>query len=375
VFEILSNTSHVHLLLNHVPTTAFVVALVLFIVSLFNGSEALKKTGLAMFFFIAAVTVATYTSGSAAEAWLRGTSVKSELPPNVVAAAIHEHEDAALWATALMELTGFFSWLALWQWKSVKRLPSWNTPLVLVLAALTFVAMSRTAYLGGHISHLEIRPDVVARHQACLAIVDQEVKHPGSTPNAPENCPWQTAAAEVHAVTDGAAANAPAEGNTEAGGASTPNMARRLGDFVIGHTWMWPTLETLHFVGLCMLFTVVLIVNLRLLGAIKMVPVSAVYQMLPIGMLGFAINLVTGMLFFVGIPQQYNANPVFYWKIVFVLLGGLNVMYFMLVDDAWRTDAGRDVTVAPRIAAASAIAIWVAVLYCGHMLPFIGNAF
>ena len=121
MIELLSNTSHVHLLLNHVPTTAFVVALVLYIVSLFNGSEALKKAGLAMFFLIAAVTIATYTSGSAAEAWLRGTNVKSEFPPDVVSAAIHEHEDAALWATALMELTGFLSWLALWQLKTVRR--------------------------------------------------------------------------------------------------------------------------------------------------------------------------------------------------------------------------------------------------------------
>lgn len=363
MFEILSNTSHVHLLLNHVPTTAFVAALVLFIVSLFTRSDALKKAGLAIFFLIAAVTIATYTSGSAAEAWLRGTSAKSELPPNVVAAAIHEHEDAALWATALMELTGFFSWLALWQWKTAKRLPGWNTPVVLVLALLSFVAMSRTAYLGGHIAHIEIRPDVVAQHNACLAVVDQEVKHPGSVPNAPENCPWQTAADRVAATT----------GATT--GAATPNMARRLGDFVIGHTWMWPTLETLHFVGLCMLFTTVLIVNLRLLGAIPMVPLSAVYQMLPIGMLGFAVNLITGMLFFIGIPAQYNGNPVFYWKMVFVLLGGLNVMYFMLVEEAWRTPAGRGVSVGPRIAAASAIFIWAAVLYCGHMLPFIGNAF
>jgi hypothetical protein len=362
VIEILGNTSHVHLLLNHVPTTAFVVALVLFVVSLFNGSEALKKAGLAMFFLIAAVTIATYTSGSAAEAWLRGTGVKSELPSTVVSAAIHEHEDAALWATALMELTGFFSWLALWQWKTVRRLPGWNTPLVLVLAVLSFVAMSRTAFLGGHITHLEIRPEVVERHKACLALVDQEVKHPGSVPNAPDTCPWQAAFDEVGAARETAATAA-------------PNEARQLGDFVIGHTWMWPTLETLHFVGLCLLFTTVLIVNLRLLGAIKIVPVSAVYQMLPIGMLGFAVNLITGMLFFVGIPSQYNGNPVFYWKIAFVLLGGLNVMYFMVVDDAWRAGAGRDVGAGPKIAAASAIFIWVAVLYCGHMLPFIGNAF
>src|SRR5207245_11701172 len=122
VIELLSNTAHVHLLLNHLPTTAFSIGLVLFVLALANANEMLKKASLGIFVLVAGVTIATYTSGASGEAWLRGINVKSELPPNVLSAAIHEHADSALWATALMELTGFFSWLALWQWKSVKRL-------------------------------------------------------------------------------------------------------------------------------------------------------------------------------------------------------------------------------------------------------------
>ena len=359
---ILSNTSHIHLLLNHVPTTAFFAGLVIYVIALLSRNEALTKTGLGIFFMVAVITIATYTSGNAAEAFLRGIGTRSEMPINVMSAAIREHEDAALWATLFMEITGFFSWLTLWQWKSAKKLPAWNLPLVLVLALFSFVVMSRTAYLGGHISHIEIRPEVVARHDACLALVDAATKHPGSIKNAPAGCPWQTAVDEV----------------TAARGAAIPNTAsqtRDLGLFVTTHTWMWPTLETVHFVGLCMLFTAVLIVNLRLLGVMKVVPYSAVYQVLPLGMIGFAINLVSGMLFFIGVPSQYNANGTFYWKIVFVLLGGLNVTYFMLVDETWSAGSGVDAPLGSKIAAASAIFIWIAVLFCGHMLPFIGNAF
>jgi uncharacterized membrane protein len=361
VIAFLSNTAHVHLLLNHVPTTLFAAALVVFVIALATKNDTLTKTSLAGFFLVAAVTIATYTSGSAAEAMLRGMGTSSELPPDVLSDAIHMHEDAALWASILMGLTGFFSWLALWQGRSVKGRPAWSLPVVLVLALASFAAMSRTAVLGGRISHVEVRDEVVARHNACLALVDEEVKHPGTVPNAPESCPWQAAVDEV----------------AKAAGPSQPyvSTSRELGDFVIGHTWMWPTLETLHFVGLCLLFTAVLIVNLRLLGMITVVPYSAVYQLLPIGMVGFAINLVTGMLFFVGIPTQYNANPVFYWKIAFVLLGGLNATYFLLVDDTWRVESGVAAPLSAKLAAGSAIFIWVAVLYCGHMLPFIGNAF
>src|SRR5262245_41104406 len=97
----------------------------------------------------------------------------SELPANVLSDAIHEDADAALWATILTGVTGFFWWLALWQRKTVRTPPPWRTPLVFVLALLSFAAMSRTAYIGVHIYHVELRPDVVARHKVCLDLVDQ----------------------------------------------------------------------------------------------------------------------------------------------------------------------------------------------------------
>ena len=119
----------------------------------------------------------------------------------------------------------------------------------------------------------------------------------------------------------------------------------------------------------------VLIVNLRMLGMIKNVSYAAVYQLLPIGMLGFGLNLITGMMFFIGATGQYVHNIAFYWKMVFVILGGLNVAYFLLDENVWKVKAGDDAPLSSKIAAASAIFIWFAVLFCGHMLPFIGDAF
>jgi hypothetical protein len=57
------------------------------------------------------------------------------------------------------------------------------------------------------------------------------------------------------------------------------------------------------------------------------------------------------------------------------VLGGVNLLYFMLEDEVWAIGAGDDAPRASKIAAASAIFLWAAVLFCGHMLPFIGNAF
>ena len=47
----------------------------------------------------------------------------------------------------------------------------------------------------------------------------------------------------------------------------------------------------------------------------------------------------------------------------------------MLDDEPWEVESGVDAPMTAKFAAASAIFIWAAVLYCGHMLPFIGNSF
>ncbi len=318
MIELLSNPAHVHLLLNHVPTIGFGLALAIFVLAQARKNDDLKRVALAMFFGVAVVAIATYLSGAAGEAVVRDLSDVSQT-------AIRAHEDAALLAFVFMEITGFFAWLALWQWRRVSQLAGWTLPAVVVLSVVTFGLMARAAQLGSEIHHPEIR------------------------------------SAEVGTVTE---SEGPATG-----------AARSIGLFVTGHTWVWPTSETLHFVGLSMLFTVVLIVDLRMLGMAKRVPYSAVYQLLPIGMLGFGINLITGLLFFLGTPEQYVNNKVFFWKMVFVVLGGLNVAYFMLLDEVWAVQAGDDAPLTSKIAAASAIFLWVAVLFCGHMLPFIGNAF
>jgi hypothetical protein len=395
VVELLSNSSHLHVLLNHVPTIGFGLGLALFVVALARKNDGLKRTSLALFFVVATVAIATYVTGNGAESVIKGR-------PDVSQAAIRAHEDAALLAFTFMEVTGFFAWLALWQWRRVTHLAGWNVPVVLLLAVVTFGLMAKAATLGGEIRHSEILSAQVAIDEGHKAF-DRDARQYDLDPKTllegdklePILPQFKVLTANdlfeaigygkistrqvLARLVPGQAfrekvpdADAPAATSADEGAQGT---ARTIGLFVSGQTWVWPTCETLHFVGLCMLFTVVLIVDLRMLGMIRNVSFEAVYQLLPIGMLGFGINLVTGMLFFIGVPGQYVHNGTFFFKIVFVLLGGLNVLYFTVDDEPWAVKAGDDAPVTAKIAAASAIFVWVAVLFCGHMLPFIGNAF
>ena len=316
------NLAHIHLLLNHFPTVGFGIALGLFLVAIIRKNEDLKRTSLVVFFLIAALAIPTYLSGSAALETLC-SGAEHECPPGVSMATVRAHEDAALFGFILMEITGFVAWLGIWQFRLISRTPRWNAAAVLILSILTFGLMARAANIGGGIRHPEI-----------------------------EAVPQTPVAAD------------PVQGT-----------ARTLGAYITGHTWVWPSCETLHFVGLSILFTVLLLVDLRFLGVGKSMSFAALYQILPLGMLGFALNLVTGMFFFIGAPEQYTKNPIFYWKILFVILGAVNILYFMLLDEPWTVGAGDDAPLTAKLAAGSAIFVWVGVLFFGHMLPFLGNAF
>src|SRR4029450_2397246 len=103
--------------------------------------------------------------------------------------------------------------------------------------------------------------------------------------------------------------------------------ATELSHFMTGSKWMWPLCETLHFIGLALLVGVVGMLDLRLLGRMRHLSFAAVHSLIPWGILGFVITLVTGVLFFVGAPEQYLSNVAFWYKLGFLAMAGLNVLY------------------------------------------------
>jgi hypothetical protein len=279
-----------------------------------------------LFFLVAVMAIPTFVTGGAAE---RVLCPELQCPPDINPVTIRKHEDIALFAFALMEITGFFSWLGLWQLRR-RAISTAHWTVVLLAAVVTFAFMAWAAMEGGEIRHPEIR----AASEAA-----------------------ETAANETEPPT---------------------GVAREIGAVIAGNTgigWIWPACEALHFVGLCMLFAVVLSVDLRILGLARALSFQALYQLLPFGMLGFILNLATGMAFFLAAPGQYVNNVEFHRKLIFIILAGVNVLYFMLADEAWMIKENGDAPFRAKAVAAITIFIWIGILYYGHMLPFLGNAF
>jgi uncharacterized membrane protein len=227
--------------------------------------------------------------------------------PGVSQDVMTAHQDAALLALIVMEIMAFVAWAALWRFRK------WHEAGILVLAILTFGLMASAANIGGHIRHPEI-------------------------------------------LAEGMAAPVPGWPQTAAAGAA----------LVLDNPWVWPILEVLHFIGLCLLFGIVLLVNLRLLGFVRGVGFTDVKRLLPWAMVGLAINIVTGMLFFLASPAQYTENSAFVWKMGVMLVAAVAMLYPTMSDEDRAPLTGR-------IIAAGSICLWVGVIFLGRYLPYLGS--
>jgi hypothetical protein len=136
--------------------------------------------------------------------------------------------------------------------------------------------------------------------------------------------------------------------------------------------WGWPMAESVHFLGLSMLVGCIGVFDLRLLGMAKQIPIVALHKLIPLGLLGFAINIASGSLFLLTEPDQYIYNPSFQFKVLFILLAGANAFTFYLT--AYRRVTAPDAPPdAPRIAkavAAVSLSLWIGVIVCGRLLTF-----
>jgi hypothetical protein len=351
------NVAHLHLLLNHVPTVGSVVALGLLILALVRRDERLTHAGLEVLFLIAVLTLPVYLSGVAAHQKLRDQ-------PGVSDDAMRVHHDAALAGFTVTEFAGFVGWIALWQSRRRGHAAPGLVPAVMLLSMVALALMARAATLGGEIRHPEIRT--------------------GASANAAASADAQAGAASADAPARAASADAPARAastDDPERAASTDDSERfvtsRISMFMVGSTWGWPACETVHFLGLSLIFGVLMAVNLRILGVMKHVPFADVHRLLPWGMLGFGANLITGMLFYIGQPKQYIDSSPFYWKVVFLMIAGANFLYLTVFTKAWAADGSVRFDSSPTEKAMALLSMfsWLAVLYGGRMLPFIGHSF
>jgi uncharacterized membrane protein len=302
--------AHVHIVLNHIPSLGSIAGLILLGAAIYTKNDQLKKFAFVVLVFVTLAVLPTYITGAEAQ---RAVS-KS---PSVSLAMIQVHQNAAMLTLVGMTFAGAFAWFGLWEFRRFTRAGSLTTMGTLVFGIVSAALILNTASLGGKVSHPEVR----AQADAAVA----------------ESAGWRD----------------PIE------------------LFVNDHGWMWPALETMHFIGMALLFGVSLLLLLRMLGAMKSIPFAGLHRLLPMGVVGFVVNVLTGMLFFIASPGIYLGKLGFHIKIASIVVAAIPLLYFTLFDEAWQMDSNQPAPLKAKFAAVATFGLLITAMIYGRFLPFL----
>jgi hypothetical protein len=135
--------------------------------------------------------------------------------------------------------------------------------------------------------------------------------------------------------------------------------------------WAYPSVLTLHTVGLGLVVGLSVVIDLRLLGWSARTPLGAFAGLFPLIGWAFVLNAVTGGLLFMADASTKGRQPLMAVKLALIALAlGLTWRTRRMVHSARAGGAPPSVTLARGVAGGS-LFLWAAAIAAGRMLAYL----
>jgi hypothetical protein len=138
--------------------------------------------------------------------------------------------------------------------------------------------------------------------------------------------------------------------------------------------WLYPSIEILHIFGFVTLVGSIAMLDLRLLGLSRQIPVRALAgHLLPWTFGALIVIVPTGLMMFVAHASDFISNTAFVLKLSLIFGAGLNAAVFHM--GPYRTVGQWDTAIATPTAAKFhamvSLLIWMGVISCGRLLAYL----
>jgi hypothetical protein len=164
---------------------------------------------------------------------------------------------------------------------------------------------------------------------------------------------------------------------TPAGGPLGALEASGFGQAMRQWLWLYPSVETVHIVGIGLLFGSIAVLDLRLLGLSRTISVRTLAKhVLPWTAASFLLIVPSGLMMFTAHATEFIDSPVFVLKMCLIMAAGLNAALFHTMvfrtADVWDAEDMRKLPPPPsaRVSAALSLLIWISVIACGRLLAY-----
>jgi|SRR5438105_4504147 len=139
--------------------------------------------------------------------------------------------------------------------------------------------------------------------------------------------------------------------------------------------WVFPSIEAIHVLAIVIVIGSITRLDMRLMGLIwRDRPVSQVSEeMLPWTWTSFAVAAMFGLMLWASKPFTYFGIAFFDFKMILILLAGMNMLVFQFSVNKSVGVWDRDPIPPPavRIAGAVSMAFWLCVVICGRLIGFV----
>ena len=134
--------------------------------------------------------------------------------------------------------------------------------------------------------------------------------------------------------------------------------------------WAYPTVLTLHTVGMAILVGASFVVNLRVLQVSGLIPLHRLQPLYRIIWIGFAINLASGLVLFLTEAADRVVDPVFYVKMtsIAVALALGAVVKRRAIDPAGAPPVA---SLQTRSFAAASLGMWTVAIVAGRLMAYL----
>ncbi len=144
--------------------------------------------------------------------------------------------------------------------------------------------------------------------------------------------------------------------------------------------WLLPVWKTLHYFAIAAVVGIVGLIDLRIFGVAKALPLRPLQRLMPWAGVAFSAAAVTGYVLLRLNPANSLGPPLnvaFAAKIVFLVLIGLNDILYVATGLKRQVDAvgaGESASASAKIVAGVSLALWAGVVYWSRMLTFLAGA-
>jgi hypothetical protein len=141
-----------------------------------------------------------------------------------------------------------------------------------------------------------------------------------------------------------------------------------LSEWVTGSPSMFafPGILALHAIGMGLAAGLSAVLDLRVLGVARAMPLVEFRRFQPVLWVGFWVNAASGLLLLVGYPTKALTNPVFYLKLSLIAVG----MTLLVRMTRRLTDGTSQGSTALRGMAIVSLLCWFGAIFAGRLLAY-----